>query len=81
MQPAPVSAAAASAPELEQVQQQVAEWLRFDKDDASRARVQGMLDSNSHAELKELMCQRLEFGECTVLYLRTPAPPPSRSCQ
>lgn len=58
-----VQAAAAQAPGLEQMQQQVTEWLRFDKDAASRAQVQAMLDKQAHTELKELMCQRLEFGE------------------
>lgn len=63
MHPTAVQAAAAEAPGLEQVQQQVAEWLRLDKDAASRAKVQEMIDKQAHAELKELMCQRLEFGE------------------
>jgi hypothetical protein len=63
MQPLAAAAAALEGKELEQVQQQVAEWLRLDRDAASRAAVQQMLDNKSHAELKELMCQRLEFGK------------------
>lgn len=64
MQPVAPASAAAEAPELQQVQKQVAEWLRLDTDAASRAQVQSMLDGQAHAALKELMCQRLEFGEC-----------------
>lgn len=63
MQPAAQSAAA-EAPG--QVQQQVAEWLRLDRDDASRAQVQALLDRQAHSELQELMCQRLEFGASKV---------------
>jgi hypothetical protein len=59
----PLAAAKLEGQELEQVQQQVTEWLRLDRDAASRAAVQEMLDKSTHAELKELMCQRLEFGE------------------
>jgi hypothetical protein len=57
--------AAAEAPGQQQVQQQVAEWLRLDKDAASRAQVQALLDRQAHTELQELMCQRLEFGACS----------------
>lgn len=59
----PVAATSAAASAPQDVQQQVAEWLRLDADAASRAKVQAMLDSQSYAELRELMCQRLEFGE------------------
>lgn len=65
MQPVAQSAAA-EAPE-QQVQQQVAEWLRLDKDAASRAQVQALLDRQAQSELQELMCQRLEFGASKVL--------------
>jgi hypothetical protein len=75
MQPAALQAAAAEAPGLEQVQQQVAEWLKFDKDAASRAKVQDLLSKQAYIELKELMCQRLEFGELPASCLAESAPP------
>jgi len=59
----PQAAASAPAEAQEHVQQQVAEWLRLDTDAASRDQVQGMLDKQAFPELRELMCQRLEFGE------------------
>lgn len=64
MQPLAATLTAASeGQEVEQVQQQVAEWLRLDRDADSRAAVQAMLDKGARKELKELMCQRLEFGK------------------
>lgn len=59
----PQAAASAPAEAQEHVQQQVAEWLRLDTDAASREQVQGMLDKQAFPELRELMCQRLEFGK------------------
>lgn len=81
MTAAVVQAAAAEAPELDQVQQQVSEWLRFDRDDASRAQVQAMLDNQAQKELKELMCQRLEFGKHLVIQEQGSAEPAGQAQQ
>lgn len=67
MQPQAAQHQEAQPNQEEQVQQQVAEWLRLDADAASRAQVQGMLDKAAYQELKELMCQRLEFGKDSCL--------------
>jgi len=55
--------AAAPAAAAPGVQDKVQEWLSMDKDVASRAIVQDLMAKTAIAELEELMCQRLEFGE------------------
>lgn len=44
------------------VQEKTQEWLSMDRDAASRAAVEQLLQKQSHTELEELMCKRLEFG-------------------
>ncbi|GBF95500.1 phosphoglucomutase [Raphidocelis subcapitata] len=39
-----------------------AEWLRLDRDAASRASVEAMVAGGDEAALRDLFCQRLEFG-------------------
>lgn len=39
------------------------EWLRLDQNPETRAAVTALIESGSEATLRDLMCQRLEFGE------------------
>jgi hypothetical protein len=44
------------------VQETTQEWLSMDRDAASRAAVEQLLQKQAHTELEDLMCKRLEFG-------------------
>jgi hypothetical protein len=39
------------------------EWMRLDAESASRNAMQQLVDAGSDSTLRELLCQRLEFGE------------------
>lgn len=44
------------------VQDKVQEWLSMDRDAASRAAVENLVQKQAVTQLEELMCKRLEFG-------------------
>lgn len=53
---------AAAAPAAQGAEAMAAQWLALDADPASRAKVEALLAAGDQAALRDLFCQRLEFG-------------------
>lgn len=53
---------AAAAPAASEAMRMGKEWLRLDRNPTSRAKVEALISKGDEASLRDIMCQRLEFG-------------------